>query len=200
MRNRLLTEAIRLYGYDKRIGALGLPQPLLAAIKPPAIITGFHVGVLPLLGFALEQLQAKVLVIRRHPGGVANASFERAWTQGDDQHRALLFKRCRDFLHSGGFVYMAADPEPAGRGSLQAPFRQGSIQLARGPFALSRITGAPIIPLVSRWRRASVEFILGDPVQGCGEAELAAAVTAWLDRYLTADPMEISWQTLSLMI
>lgn len=201
MRNQLISEAIRLYSYDKRIAAIAIAQPLLAAVTPPAIIITFHTGALTMLGFALEQLPAEVLIVRSAAGGgPPHASFERAVTGSEEQQRALLFRRCVDFLRSGRFVFMAADPLRVSPETLRVPFRRGSIRLARGPFSLSRITGTPIIPLVARWCGPSVEFVLGEPVQPSGdEAGNAAAVAAWLDRYLSAAPREISRHTLMLM-
>jgi hypothetical protein len=199
LRNRLLTEAIKIYGYDKRIAALALPHPSLAALQPPAIITTFHVGVLPMLGFALEQLPAPVLIVRRHPGGTPHSSFERGATRGTEQERALLFHRCVNFLRSGRFVMIAADPFPTERGALATPFRGGIIRLTRGPYALARITGAPLIPLVARWRGARVEFVVGDAVPAAKEeAAMAREMASWLDRYLTEAPEEMSEQVLNV--
>jgi lauroyl/myristoyl acyltransferase len=200
MRNRLLTEAIRVYGYDERIAALALPNPQLATLQAPAIITTFHVGVLPMLGFALQQLPAPVLIVRRHPGGTPHPSFERGATRGTEQERALLFHRCVHFLRTGRFVMIAADPFPTERGALATPFRGGILRLSRGPYALARITGAPLIPLVARWRGARVEFVLGEPVQAAKEeTTMAREMASWLDRYLTGAPEELSEQVLNLM-
>jgi lauroyl/myristoyl acyltransferase len=96
-------------------------------------------------------------------------------------------------------VFMAADPRPA-MGDFVAPFRGGSMALARGPFALARVTRAPIVPLVARWRGTKVEYVLGQPIPASSdEASMATALTSWLDRYLTDAPFEISEQTLSLI-
>jgi lauroyl/myristoyl acyltransferase len=199
VRNRIAAAALRVGGYHPRLGRRTLPEPRLAAMRAPAIITTFHVGAVTMLGFALAQLPGKVLVVRVTDDDAPHPRFERAATRVSEEGRAALFHRALTFLRNGDFVFMAADPRPV-MGDFAAPFRGGTIALARGPFALARVTGAPIVPLVARWRGTKVEYVLGEPIPASpDESAMATALTTWLDRYLTNAPLEISEQTLSLI-
>jgi hypothetical protein len=120
-----------------------------------------------------------------------------ASTEGDEQSRAALFHRALVHLDRGGFVALALD---AVQGSaLRVSCLSRPLALARGPFALARLTGVPLVPLVARWRSGRVEVLLGEtlapPGQEAGteawESALAASAARWLESYLLASPGEL---------
>ncbi|HEX7150496.1 MAG TPA: hypothetical protein VF618_03335 [Thermoanaerobaculia bacterium] len=154
----------------RRIAELVLPNP--TKIEGTAIVAFFHVG--PFYGISayVDRLGRDFLGIRRQP---------------DEQQRALAFARAVQKLREGGLVSAAFDGEFGAR--MAVPFRGGTLRLARGAFALARITGAPIVPLWARWRGSRIEIIVGEPLSAGSEEALAAAAAAWLERQLDGAPL-----------
>lgn len=198
-RNRLAVECIRRAGLEP-LRPLVRTSGSFATLRPPLILGTFHAGAVHALGPALERLPAPVLALRQGPLFVPRPPLEVATTEGDDQSRAALFHRAIEHLGRGGFVAMALDIAP-GPG-LQAACLGRPLVLARGPFALARLTGAPVVPLVGRWRGSEVEIVTGEalvpetPDSAAGpeawEIALAASAARCLERYLLASPAEIS--------
>jgi hypothetical protein len=195
-RNRLLAASIRRAGLEPLRPLVRVPESW-AALRPPALLGMFHVGAIQALGAALEQLPGPALALRHGSLFVSRPPLELATTEGDEQSRAALFHRALDYLNRGGFVALALDvvQGPA----LRVSCLGRSLALARGPFALARLTGAPLVPLVARWRSEEVEVLLGEalppPERGEGpeswESALATSAARWLERYLLASPGEL---------
>ena len=161
--------------------------------KPPLIVATFHLGPLTALGAILEARIGSVL-----------APIERRRLDSDElreRRRTKTFYEAARFLRAGGSVVIPLDPYVAS--SIRVPFFGGTAPLARGAFALSRMTGAPIVPIVARWRGTNVELIAGEPFVAAGgpdqERTLAEATAHWLEDYLRANPEAISLRILDLM-
>lgn len=198
MRNFVLAESVRLDRDFETVRKLVLPNERLATLPHPTILGTFHLGALAAIGIALEQLPGRVLALRATPKLVSvrsNLTIE--MTRGDEQHRARVFHRAIQFLNAGDFVFVPLDPEESTR--IAVPFRGRTLHLARGPFALSRITGAPIQPIIARWNGTNIEFVIGDAIPSSNdESALAAAAASWLERHLLAHPLDISDRVLAL--
>lgn len=196
LRNQIVQQMMATAGLDP-VRRLVVPNALLASLRPPVILGTFHVGALVALGPALERVPGPVLVLRRTTPETLVPSLTIELTEGDEQHRARVFYRALDWLRGGGSVFLPLDPEEAVR--IASPFRGRSLLLARGPFAMSRIMQVPIVPIVARWRGAKIEIVVGDPLlPASDESAIAAATTAWLERYLLESPLEISERILTL--
>lgn len=197
MRNHVLITSIRNAGMDT-VRSMVDASERLAALRPPLILSTFHIGALPGLGPALERVKGDVLVLRSSPPIATDLrpTLTVEDTTGDEQRRAQVFHNALDHLRAGGFVFMPLDPEQSVR--VPAPFRGLALHLARGPFAMSRIMQVPIVPIVGRWRGARVEIIVGDPLGPGDESVVAAAAAAWLESYLIENPLEISRRVLDL--
>ncbi len=188
-RNRFLVDAIRREGIDPVRRLMRPLSEAFAALRPPLILGTFHVGVVQALGAAIERLPGPVLVLRLGRLYSPSPPVEILSTAGDDQRRALSFQRALAHLEGGGFVVLALDGSP-GPG-LRVPCLGRTLELARGPFALARLTGAPLVPLVARWRKSAVEAQVGAALGGMEEEALAASAARWLEGYLKAAPEEI---------
>jgi hypothetical protein len=171
--------------------------PALAELQPPLILVFAHVGPYQAVGPALEGMRGDVLALDR--GGVGPTPGITVIAAGDDEWgRARVFQRAIATLRSGGSVLLAVDGYEAS--TLEAPMLGGVIALARGPFALARMTGAPIVPIAARWRGSSAEVVCGDPIPPNADEQVTAAATgAWLESYLRRFPGEISSPTLEIL-
>jgi lauroyl/myristoyl acyltransferase len=169
----------------------------LAGLRRPIILASVHTGPLHALGPALGRLGADVVVLEH---GVRRSRPDATLLPvGDDEwQRARTFHRALITLRAGGVVFMAID---GFHGSvIEVPMLGGTMPVARGAFALARITNTPILPLVARWRGISVEVTCGDPIAPSSEEEaMAGAMAGWLERYLRESPGEISLRTLELL-
>lgn len=180
-RNRLLV---------RREEEPGLPvetSEAFAALRPPLLLGTFHVGAVHALGPALERLPGPVLALRQ--GRLYTGALEVISTEGDEQSRAAVFHRALGHLRAGGFVALALDVVPGS--GLAVPCLGRELELARGPFALARLAGVPIVPLAARWRRERVEVRTGEAIHPAGEAEMAASAARWLESYLLESPAEL---------
>jgi hypothetical protein len=191
-RNRLLVDAVRREGLEPVRRLMRPPSEAFAALRPPLILGTFHIGAMQALGAAIERLPGPVLVLRLGALYSPRPPVEILSTEGDDQRRAFSFQRALYHLKEGGFVVLALDGSP-GPG-LRVPCLGRTLELARGPFALARLTGAPLVPLTARWRKSEVEAevgaALGGMEGGMEEGALAASAARWLEGYLMAAPEE----------
>jgi hypothetical protein len=185
-RNRVLVECIRR-------GALPLVEApeAFASLRPPLLLGTFHVGAIHGLEPALEKLPGPVLALRQGRLYPADRPVEVVSTEGDEQSRAAVFLRALSHLQAGGFVVMALDLALDAGTGLTAPCFGRTLELARGPFALARLAGVPIVPLTARWRQGGVKVAIGEVLTASGETELAAAAALWLERYLLESPGEM---------
>jgi lauroyl/myristoyl acyltransferase len=155
------------------------------ALRAPMIVSTFHIGPTLALGVLSEWLQGESLVLRGRQ-------------QGTDQDRAVTFHRAIERLRANGFVILALDPHEAHR--IAAPFLGGTLQLARGPFAMARVARAPIVPVVARWIGNEIELVVGEPLHGGDDEQaLAASAGRWLGEYLGGRPEELSSRILELL-
>jgi lauroyl/myristoyl acyltransferase len=180
------------------IRALVRPNPAVDALRPPMVVGTFHIGPTFGLSALTERLQGEKFVLRgtQFPAG-RNRPANVQVVAGTDQQRAAVFHRALLTLRNGGFVIVALDPQEAQR--IAVPFLGHTMQLARGPFAMARIARVPVVPVVARWDGDAIDLIVGDAFPPGEEQEMAADAGAWLERYLTENPGELSYRILELM-
>jgi lauroyl/myristoyl acyltransferase len=168
-------------------------------LRPPMIVSTFHIGPTLSLSVLSERMQGETLVLRGTQFPVdGNARHDVNLIEGNDQQRAATFHRAIERLRQNGFVVLALDPHEAHR--IAAPFLGRTLQLARGPFAMARIARVPIVPLVARWAGNEIELIVGDPLPVLDDEQaLAASAAQWLESYLRESPGELSGRILELM-
>jgi hypothetical protein len=174
----------------------------LADVRPPLILASFHIGLYPAVGEVLRRLTGDVLVV--HRGGLAPRPGVTLVPTGETEwERARAFHRAVAGLRSGAFVYTTLDGGFREGGydapSVEAPMLGGTISLARGGFALARISGTQILPVVARRAGRTVVIVCGDPIPPGPEEAMAAAAAAWLGHYLREFPGEISLRTLEVL-
>ena len=171
------------------------PSPDLASLRGPAVLATFHVGAMEMLGVTLDQLQTPVRVLMSGlPLSRASAVTVGRVPKNDPVGRAAPVHDAVYALRRQQLVLVAVDGGEEGTFALECLGH--TIRLGRGAFALARITGAPLIPLVARWRGTSIEPVIGEPIRPGGastdiERDLATAAVRWLERYLLESPGEI---------
>ena len=168
-------------------------------LRPPMIVSTFHIGPTLGLGVLSERMQGETLLLRGTQFPVDGHARQNVnLIEGDDQQRAATFHRAIERLRQNGFVVLALDPHEAPR--IAAPFLGRTLQLARGPFAMARIARVPIVPLVARWAGNEIELIVGEPLPILDDEQaLATAAAQWLENYLRESPGELSGRILELM-
>jgi lauroyl/myristoyl acyltransferase len=158
-----------------------LPDP-----NRPTVFVSLHVGAMAALPAVLAQLPNEVVALHRMdwrlPDNVVGVHVERT-----DTARAKGFYRALEALHRGGHVCMPIEGRSVPVSLFGRPFR-----LSRGPFALARLTGAPIVPLLGRWQGGRARVFVGQPTAGLDEQAMALAVAREIELYLSAHPSEVT--------
>jgi lauroyl/myristoyl acyltransferase len=185
-RNEVLVRCIRRSGLEAIRPLVQVPQEW-RRIEGPCILGTFHVGALHAVGAALEALGKPVLGVREGRLFEPRPPLELISTH---PQRAAVMLRAVEYLRADRFVVLALDG--AADTMLETTCLGHRLALARGAFALSHMTGAPIVPLVMRWRGTDLELVLGQRLQGATEEQLAHAAARWLESYLEQQPQELT--------
>lgn len=160
-------------------------------MQAPAILAFFHIGAFLGVGAILDQLNAPILALRR--GFLVDKPYVdiRVEDTGvDEQYRARIFLRSLEELRRGHFLVSALDVVPAA--TISVPCIGSRLTLSRGPFVLSRLTGAPIFPIIARWEGTSVRIMVGEPFPtNVSEEEMAAAAARCLEAHVTRWPADL---------
>ncbi|MBK5260361.1 MAG: hypothetical protein JJE51_12260 [Thermoanaerobaculia bacterium] len=178
--NRVLVHSILRSGIDPIRPLMSMPD----SISAPCILGTFHVGAVHALGPALERLGKPVTSFRLGSIFTPRAPLVIESTEGSAEQRAAAFYRAMTQLRGGGYVVMALDIVTGSFIETRCLGRR--LPLARGAFALSRMTGVPILPLVVRWTSDGVQIVIGD-------APVTEETTGpWLEQYLVDSPAELT--------
>ena len=162
-----------------------MPDP--ATLRPPLVLVSFHIGPIVAIGLLLDRLPGGVLAFTA--GFPSWRTVTMANVDGDEWQRVAAFQTAVDTLQRGGCVFIAADG--ARRKRIHTTMFGRRVSMARGAFALSRLTGAPMLPLVARWRGGRIEIVAGDPIPPTDEATMVGALGTWLERHLQEDPEDL---------
>jgi lauroyl/myristoyl acyltransferase len=161
-------------------------EPSLRAVRGPAILTTSHVGPVGALGALLRGMPGEVVVLHRMewplPSNVVGL-----YVAKDGVAPAAALYRAVVALRRGGCVLILGDG-PGHRVALLG----GTATFTRGPYALARLTNAPIIPLLARWNGATIDVVRGETIAASGdEVAMAQAMAAVLERHLLEHPAQI---------
>jgi hypothetical protein len=165
----------------------------------PAIFACWHVGPPFGLAGAFEAVGLRLLLLRHTLAYGSTPTLEVAPIQGGVGVRRAAFRQAIARLRAGGSVLLPLDVRDAGQ-TAPAPCFGRARPMARGPFALARLTGAAVVPLAARLdadRR--VRVAIGSPLTGAGdigdarafEDALAVGAAAWLEAFLRASPAQL---------
>ncbi|QQR74469.1 MAG: hypothetical protein IPJ17_02420 [Holophagales bacterium] len=180
-RNRLSVALLHRLGPGRLAALVG--QDGESQDTRPAVLLTFHVGALQLLGEALDASRRGILLMRASPIYSPRPGQRFAFTEGGAGERAAALKAAVAHLETGGSVVVAADGESGSGVDVRCLGRR--LALARGAFAMSRLTGSPILPRVARWEGAQVVVERGAPVASAEEAG------RWLEDFLRRRPEQL---------
>ncbi len=163
----------------------------------PAILIGWHLGAVCGVAATVTRSRLPMLVVHRDALYDPDRSLDLVVTGTSMAMRRQVARRATRHLDAGGVVALAVDVPDV---SLTAGVRclGRTVQFARGPFALARMTGADIAPIVPRWS-ADHRILLdvGAPLFADGddedafESRAAARAAGWLEQYVLARPAQL---------
>jgi hypothetical protein len=175
--------------------ATATAEPVFPAIRvigavpgttQPVIFISLHAGALAAIGALFQRMPRRVAALHRMEWRLPS-NVESIYVAPTDEGGAAGFRRALELVRGGDHAFMPID----GHG-IDVPLLDRATSFSRGPFALARLTGAPIVPLVAQWRGGRVDIFVGEAVAaGDDEEEMALAVADGLDRHLRAHPSEI---------
>jgi hypothetical protein len=203
-RREARTRQLKSHALDLALAAPGAvwPYPPVEAeidastLKPPAVLVTVHVNALHAIGAFLESLGAPVTVLQ-HAGYFQRPGISGVGVEADEVHRAAALWRGVQALRANGFVFLSLDG--LGANAVSATVLDRPVWFTRGAFALSRLTGAPVVPVAPRWRGSRIEVAVGEPIPTADETRMAGQVADWVSDFLRASPGEIGPMTLGLL-
>ncbi|MCA9778174.1 MAG: hypothetical protein KC800_15715 [Candidatus Eremiobacteraeota bacterium] len=158
----------------------------------PVILLGWHSGVPYGLaaGLAQQGLQA-LFCVGPKPPFVVPEGLTFVATSGGDLARAEALHKTLLSLRAGGTIYMVADAPTSSENRVTMWGR--AVSLAPGIGMLAKVTGATVIPVVSRWREnGGVELVCGESLPECrSEAELYQQIGLWFEQRFRSHPEEL---------
>ena len=169
---------------------------LRALLGSPAILVAWHVGPPFGLAGAFEAVGLHVLLLRKTLSYGTTPTLEVAAVDGGGSDRSAAFRLALARLRAGGVVLIAVDVGEASQ-TAPVPCFGRARSMARGPFALARLTGVPLLPLAARLDDDQrVRVSMGAPLAGAGlgdalEASLAAGAAAWLEGFVRDAPGQL---------
>ncbi len=157
-------------------------------LVPPMVLTAFHLGPQFRLGPFLTRLPAAVAIPTNGPPAIKGNMV--VHPAAEEWQRVAAFSHCARTVRAGGFALVTADG--LGGARVMTTLLGREVPLSAGPFALARLTAAPLLPVAARWRGRALHVAAGEPIPVADPAEMASAVARWLEGYLREHPEELS--------
>ena len=158
----------------------------------PVLLLGWHSGVPYGLaaGLSAEGLQALFCVGPPPPFQVPSCLTFVA-TSGGGLERAEALHRTLAHLRQGGTAYLVADSPTLSENRVILWGRE--VSMAPGIGLLAKVTGATVIPVVTRWTKAGgIEIVCGDSLGFWqSEQELYEKVGGWFEQRFQDHPEEL---------
>lgn len=198
-RSQLLSRTLKEGVYRRGAAAVTgiVTQPPFDDLRPPAILATVHLGPLHAIASVVEALAIGTLSFRLETDAAGANNAIIAETNDDEMTRAAAFYNAVRALRAGQFALVTLEPDQGAH--IEVALFGRTMRFARGPFALARVTGAPLIPLVARWTGRRVEIIRGETIAAFpDESVSAAAAAAWLEQYLGEHPEEMKERMVAL--
>jgi KDO2-lipid IV(A) lauroyltransferase len=192
---RVLAPHVRTHGFERL-------HALRAAGRPVLLVT-WHAGPYPAVGAALLAVGVDFLALRHRVRGPACAGMQTVATGEGSWSAVTALKHAIERLRAGGLVLMAGDGLRGERASTTEVSVLGRrVGFHHGLAALARHSGAPVLPVVARWRGGSIEVHLHEPLapSATDRDGVLHAAARWLDGYLRSAPEELRPDRIRLLL
>jgi hypothetical protein len=202
--NRLFAEAAKRYGAPSLRGLVVVPNEIVLPLAPPYILGFAHIGVYEALAPVFERLEGPTLLWREGEIHLPTHRLAIATTEGGIGRRAAAFVKAVKWLRDGGIVATALDV--LGEPGIPIRLLDRRLELARGPFALARRMGVPIVPAVAIQRKGCVTVISGPPLEAVAshdkavESQLAQSTMDWFGAFLRHHPDDMGLGLLRALV
>jgi hypothetical protein len=166
--------------------------------RAPTVLISWHFGLVRHLGPGLAPLGLDLLVFRNRPtlAGLPVPSYREVMLGRRPTDRAVAVAVAVEHLRAGGSVLLLADGP--GHPRLRVPCLGRRVGLARGPFALARLTGALVVPVAAVASGDGVEVVVESPLAAAAgaaadaiELELATAAGHRLEALVRRHPGQV---------
>jgi lauroyl/myristoyl acyltransferase len=180
----------------------------LHARKEPAILVSWHFRTLCYsVVSALQRLEIPALILGYLPLKPSNEYQLISPSTQDPTQRALVLKKTLDHLKAGGIVYTCIDAAIGFR-TTPVSFLGQKFNIRRGSAVLSRLSGAPLIPVTPRWNwlGSSITVTFHDPLPPPAaspadgpafENALLGDAIRWIEQYFHKFPEELCMERLA---
>jgi hypothetical protein len=186
VRYRVLCSALGTPGTPwPHLGLVTVPD--VSELPPPMVIATFHIGPMLALGAMIKRLPAETVAVTA--GLPDRQGMRSVGSAGDEWRRVQAFTEALQALQADRFVFIAVDGAADRR--IEVPLLGRSVSIGAGAFALSRISGAPLLPAAARWRGGKAEVVIGVPIPAAGEEKMAGALARWLEHRIREYPVEL---------
>ena len=164
----------------------------------PLIAMTCHFGAPLALAAAFGRLGISAFAIRHSDARSVGEGSALAATMGDERQQAAALWRAVHWLRDTGVVAVAAD---GGDGHRTAPVLclGRAVAFGRGAFAMARLSGAAVLPLVGLWTPTgrirmhageAMTFPGGLPIEAFENAS-TRAFAAWYERLILSNPTQL---------
>lgn len=202
---------LRALVHRRGIGVAGalLERDSLEALEPlrhptrPFIVMTCHFGVPTAVAAAINRLGIPVFSIRHTEARPAVEGSALATTNSDERQQAAALWRAVHWLRDMGVVAVAVDGGD-GRRTAPVPCLGRGMVFGRGAFAMARLSGAAMLPLVGVWTPSGrIRMCAGDVMTFPGdlsaeefEAASARAFAAWYEGVILSHPSQVRVETI----
>lgn len=160
----------------------------------PMLFTFIHTGPRTLPGGFVSRLGLDTVALGQDAGLRRALPHLERWTARPGSPEGQLFlKHALGRYREGVCILMAVDGK-LGEGQLVHPCLGRLLPWAKGVFTMQKLTGAPVVPILPRWRPdGSITCSFGEPLcaGGPGQALEVARVASWAESLLREDPSQI---------
>jgi hypothetical protein len=157
-------------------------------LPSPAVLATVHIGPMEAAGLLLDRLDREVLGFTA--GMPSHPRIRSIDASGGEWARTAGMLEAVRFLRDGGVVFLAVDASES-TARFDIPLLGRQVSIALGAFAVSRLSGAPLVPIATRWRDRRIEIERGPTIPATDALEMGTAFGGWLEEFVLAHPVDL---------
>lgn len=157
-------------------------------VRSPTVLATVHLGPMEAAGLLLGDLDGPVLAFTA--GMPSRPGIRTVDASGGEWSRTAGMLEAVRCLRAGGSVFLAVDAGES-NARVDIPLLGRKLSIASGGFALARLSGAPLVPVATRWRDRRIEIEPGPRISAASDQEMGAALAAWLEQFVLVHPVDL---------